>query len=110
MKTLSQELHAIRQTLLEYRQQHPDSSVLYCVCNDAKHYYGFADREGEMLTETTVDAFNRLSSTFNLSLLHVERSGTQLWGLRATDIEKTDDATGVLLIDLLIEDPKPKVE
>ena len=110
MDTLDLELRRVRQSLLEYRSGQPESNFLYCVANDEKHFYGLADREGEILLETTQAAFDRLSTTFTLQMLRINNDGTQLWGLKARDIEKVDDEFGSLLVDLLVRKPKPKVE
>lgn len=111
MDTLALELSRLRQSLLDYRSGQPATTrILYCVANDEKHFYGLADREGEIIFRTTREAFDRLSTTFTLSLLRLSPDGTQLWGLRVTDIEKTDEEHGLLLPDLLVREPEQRME
>jgi hypothetical protein len=100
MDTLDLQLRRLRQSLLDYRTGQPDASFLYCVANDEKHFYGLANKEGEILLETTEEAFARLSTVFKLHILRISKDGTQVYALSTKHIESEN---GILRVDLLVE-------
>ena len=102
-RTLHDELVAIRKVLLAHDAEKPASEALvYFLANDKRYWYSLTSLAGDVLLETTREAFTHFAQVISLHLLYIDQRDTNYFGFKAADITKIDEESGLQRIDLLL--------